>query len=178
MSDIVASNPVESHRRGAEPSKCCLLKESSDIKTETDSSGELSSCSWGVDNSGFLSPAGSGLKEVLDMVEGVSLVWFNLPTPVCTIDVNMLGVVFTCCLTGKTYPSFSGPGRLVQSRSLWPSWGKSQPWAPPVSSRGKCFAGVEQRQQRGTHPHFFGRVDPAFHTDPSKPEMYCPISWR
>ncbi|XP_008318775.1 v-myb avian myeloblastosis viral oncogene homolog-like 2b [Cynoglossus semilaevis] len=78
MSDIVASNPVESHRRGAEPSKCCLLKESSDIKTETDSSGELSSCSWGVDNSGFLSPAGSGLKEVLDMVEGDLDGWCNL----------------------------------------------------------------------------------------------------
>lgn len=33
--------------------------------------GEMSSSSWVVDGSGFLSPAGPALKEVLDMVDGV-----------------------------------------------------------------------------------------------------------
>lgn len=40
--------------------------------SETDStSGEMSLSSWVVDSSGFLSPAGPVLKEVLDLVEGV-----------------------------------------------------------------------------------------------------------
>lgn len=34
--------------------------------------GEMNSTSWVVDSSGFLSPTGPVLKEVLDMVDGVS----------------------------------------------------------------------------------------------------------
>lgn len=35
--------------------------------------GELSCGSWVVDGSGFLSPTGPALKEVLDLVDGVRL---------------------------------------------------------------------------------------------------------
>lgn len=43
--------------------------------SELDStSGEMSLSGWVVDSSGFLSPAGPALKEMLDMVEGVC-VW-------------------------------------------------------------------------------------------------------
>lgn len=47
--------------------------------SEADStSGEMSLSSWVVDSSGFLSPAGPVLKEVLDMVEGDLEGWCNL----------------------------------------------------------------------------------------------------
>lgn len=48
-------------------------KDSLSPKTETDSSGDTSSTSWVVDSSGFLSPTGPALKEVLDLVDGVSI---------------------------------------------------------------------------------------------------------
>lgn len=48
------------------------LKVSFSPGSETDSTfGETSLSSWVVDSSGFLSPAGPALKEMLDMVEGV-----------------------------------------------------------------------------------------------------------
>ncbi|XP_056293774.1 v-myb avian myeloblastosis viral oncogene homolog-like 2b isoform X2 [Pseudoliparis swirei] len=40
--------------------------------------GEMNSTSWVVDSSGFLSPTGPVLKEVLDMVDGDLDVWCNL----------------------------------------------------------------------------------------------------
>lgn len=40
-------------------------------------SGEMSCLSWVVDSSGFLSPAGPALKEVLDLVDGVYI--YNKP---------------------------------------------------------------------------------------------------
>ncbi|KAG7494787.1 myb-related protein B [Solea senegalensis] len=54
------------------------LKDNSGIKTEADPSGEMNSTNWVVDTSGFLSPVGSGLKEVLDMVDGDLDGWCNL----------------------------------------------------------------------------------------------------
>ncbi|XP_040926853.1 v-myb avian myeloblastosis viral oncogene homolog-like 2b isoform X2 [Betta splendens] len=61
------------------PSKVvCSLKDSSSPKTETDSSGDASGTSWVVDSSGFLSPTGPALKEVLDMVDGDLDGWCNL----------------------------------------------------------------------------------------------------
>uniref|UniRef100_A0A3Q1HTD3 V-myb avian myeloblastosis viral oncogene homolog-like 2b n=1 Tax=Anabas testudineus TaxID=64144 RepID=A0A3Q1HTD3_ANATE len=53
-------------------------KDSLSPKTETDSSGDTSSTSWVVDSSGFLSPTGPALKEVLDLVDGDIDVWCNL----------------------------------------------------------------------------------------------------
>lgn len=54
-------------------------KDSLSPKTESDTtSGEMSSSSWVVDSSGFLSPAGPVLKEVLDMVDGDLEGWCNL----------------------------------------------------------------------------------------------------
>uniref|UniRef100_A0A3Q3WEZ5 Uncharacterized protein n=1 Tax=Mola mola TaxID=94237 RepID=A0A3Q3WEZ5_MOLML len=41
-------------------------------------SGEMSCLSWVVDSSGFLSPAGPALKEVLDLVDGDIDGWCNL----------------------------------------------------------------------------------------------------
>lgn len=47
-------------------------------KSEVDSTGALNSTSWVVDSSGFLSPTGPALKEVLDMVDGDLDGWCNL----------------------------------------------------------------------------------------------------
>uniref|UniRef100_A0A3Q1FRC8 V-myb avian myeloblastosis viral oncogene homolog-like 2b n=1 Tax=Acanthochromis polyacanthus TaxID=80966 RepID=A0A3Q1FRC8_9TELE len=47
-------------------------------KTEPDTSGEVSCTNWVVDSSGFLSPTGPVLKEVLDMVDGDFDGWCNL----------------------------------------------------------------------------------------------------
>lgn len=47
-------------------------------KSEVDSTGAVTCTSWVVDSSGFLSPAGPVLKEVLDMVDGDLDGWCNL----------------------------------------------------------------------------------------------------
>lgn len=49
-------------------------KEDLSPRNDTDSTpGEINSASWVVDSSGFLSPAGPVLKEVLDLVDGVCI---------------------------------------------------------------------------------------------------------
>ncbi|XP_070815287.1 v-myb avian myeloblastosis viral oncogene homolog-like 2b isoform X1 [Chaetodon trifascialis] len=53
-------------------------KDSLSPKNETDSTGEMSCSSWTVDSSGFLSPTGPALKEVLEMVDGDFDGWCNL----------------------------------------------------------------------------------------------------
>ncbi|XP_060926336.1 v-myb avian myeloblastosis viral oncogene homolog-like 2b [Limanda limanda] len=69
----------EARSSEAGPSKADLSpKGSGSIKTEADSSGEVSRSSWVVDSSGFLSPAGPGLKEVMDLVDGDLDGWCNL----------------------------------------------------------------------------------------------------
>ncbi|KAM7423152.1 hypothetical protein PAMA_010940 [Pampus argenteus] len=52
--------------------------ESLSPKTEADTAGEMNCTSWVVDSSGFLSPTGPALKEVLDMVDGDLDGWCNL----------------------------------------------------------------------------------------------------
>lgn len=47
-------------------------------KAESDTTGEMNCSSWVVDSSGFLSPSGPALKEVLDMVDGDLDGWCNL----------------------------------------------------------------------------------------------------
>ncbi|MEQ2236230.1 hypothetical protein ILYODFUR_010432 [Ilyodon furcidens] len=70
----VAASPSE-----AEPSKAVSSpKDSSSIKTEEDTSEESSGTHWVVDSSGFLSPTGPTLKEVLDLVDGDLDGWCNL----------------------------------------------------------------------------------------------------
>ncbi|MED6238103.1 hypothetical protein ATANTOWER_008972 [Ataeniobius toweri] len=70
----VAASPSE-----AEPSKAVSSpKDSSSIKTEEDTSEESSGTNWVVDSSGFLSPTGPTLKEVLDLVDGDLDGWCNL----------------------------------------------------------------------------------------------------
>lgn len=54
-------------------------KESLSPRNDTDpTTGEINSASWVVDSSGFLSPAGPVLKEVLDLVDGDIDGWCNL----------------------------------------------------------------------------------------------------
>lgn len=58
----------------AEPSKAVSSpRDDSGIKMEVDIGEEASSTNWVVDSSGFLSPTGPALKEVLDMVDGVRI---------------------------------------------------------------------------------------------------------
>ncbi|XP_037535077.1 v-myb avian myeloblastosis viral oncogene homolog-like 2b [Nematolebias whitei] len=69
----------------AEPSKDVPSpKNTLSPKMEVDAVGEMSSTNWVVDSSGFLSPAGPVLREVLDMVDGdleglCNLTSFGLP---------------------------------------------------------------------------------------------------
>lgn len=56
----------------APPKAARSLKEGSSPKSEADAAGEMTSTSWVVDSSGFLSPTGPVLKEVLELVDGVS----------------------------------------------------------------------------------------------------------
>ncbi|KAM6980794.1 v-myb avian myeloblastosis viral oncogene homolog-like 2b [Aplochiton taeniatus] len=67
--------------REAGSSKAIFTQMSKDgviLKSDPDTSGEMSSTSWVVDSSGFLSPTGPVLKEVMDMVDGDLDVWCNL----------------------------------------------------------------------------------------------------
>lgn len=48
-------------------------KDSLSPRTDADATGEMNCSSWVVDSSGFLSPTGPALKEVLDMVDGVGV---------------------------------------------------------------------------------------------------------
>ncbi|XP_034724376.1 v-myb avian myeloblastosis viral oncogene homolog-like 2b [Etheostoma cragini] len=74
---VSASIKVEPSEAG--PSKAASSPEnSSSPKTEADTTGEMSVTSWVVDSSGFLSPTGPALKEVLDMVDGDLDGWCNL----------------------------------------------------------------------------------------------------
>ncbi|KAG7278630.1 hypothetical protein CRUP_031925 [Coryphaenoides rupestris] len=54
------------------------LQEAPSPKTEPDTSAENSCTSWVVDSSGFLSPTGPVLKEVMEMVDGDIDGWCNL----------------------------------------------------------------------------------------------------
>ncbi|XP_056130897.1 v-myb avian myeloblastosis viral oncogene homolog-like 2b [Lampris incognitus] len=67
----------KSSPREAGPTKTSL-KQGLSPKTEADASGEINPTSWVVDSSGFLSPTGPPLKEVMDMVDGDLDGWCNL----------------------------------------------------------------------------------------------------
>ncbi|XP_056886921.1 v-myb avian myeloblastosis viral oncogene homolog-like 2b isoform X2 [Takifugu flavidus] len=72
--------PMKDRHSDAGPSTTTTYqKESLSPRTDTDpTTGELSSSNWVVDGSGFLSPAGPVLKEVLDLVDGDIEGWCNL----------------------------------------------------------------------------------------------------
>uniref|UniRef100_A0A671Z467 V-myb avian myeloblastosis viral oncogene homolog-like 2b n=1 Tax=Sparus aurata TaxID=8175 RepID=A0A671Z467_SPAAU len=80
LQEALVSAPVKVRPSEAGPSKAeSSPKESLSPKTETDStSGDMSCSSWVVDSSGFLSPNGPALKEVLDLVDGDLEGWCNL----------------------------------------------------------------------------------------------------
>ncbi|XP_070700918.1 v-myb avian myeloblastosis viral oncogene homolog-like 2b isoform X1 [Pempheris klunzingeri] len=79
LQETPVSASVKAALSDAGPSKAVSSpKDSSSPKTEADSPGEMSCSSWVVDSSGFLSPTGPVLKEVLDMVDGDLDGWCNL----------------------------------------------------------------------------------------------------
>lgn len=62
----------DSHSDAGPSTTTSSPKESLSPRNDADSTtGEINSASWVVDSSGFLSPAGPVLKEVLDLVDGV-----------------------------------------------------------------------------------------------------------
>lgn len=68
MSDLTTVNGDDE----AGPSRVAPSpKDSASLLSEGDNAGEMNCINWVVDNSGFLSPAGPVLREVLDMVDGV-----------------------------------------------------------------------------------------------------------
>ncbi|XP_061584672.1 v-myb avian myeloblastosis viral oncogene homolog-like 2b [Cololabis saira] len=73
-----ASDSAEHCVSEAAPSNVPSPKDSLSPNTEVDNTGEMSSTNWVVDESGFLSPTGPALKEVLDMVDGDLDGWCNL----------------------------------------------------------------------------------------------------
>lgn len=93
--------PVSASVKGgpseAGPSKTVSSpKESLSPRTEVDTStGEMSSSSWVVDGSGFLSPAGPALKEVLDMVDGVCILNNQ---QIKALNVNMYPIAISAYL--------------------------------------------------------------------------------
>lgn len=74
ISDTVQAGPSSD---GA-PKDDTSTKDNLSPKMETDTNGDMSGTSWVVDSSGFLSPTGPALKEVLDMVDGDLEGWCNL----------------------------------------------------------------------------------------------------
>lgn len=62
----------------ADPPTPSPAKEVESPKTEPDVSADTSCTSWVVDSSGFLSPTGPVLKEVMDMLDGDIDGWCNL----------------------------------------------------------------------------------------------------
>lgn len=73
LPETIVVVPVKDRHGDAGPSTT-YPKESLSPRTDTDpATGELSSSNWVVDGSGFLSPAGPVLKEVLDLVDGVCI---------------------------------------------------------------------------------------------------------
>ncbi|XP_049429067.1 v-myb avian myeloblastosis viral oncogene homolog-like 2b isoform X1 [Epinephelus fuscoguttatus] len=79
LQEMPVSASVQAGPSKAGPSKSSSSpKDSLSPKTEADTSGEMSVTNWVVDSSGFLSPTGPALKEVLDMVDGDLDGWCNL----------------------------------------------------------------------------------------------------
>ncbi|KAM8914070.1 v-myb avian myeloblastosis viral oncogene homolog-like 2b [Spinachia spinachia] len=83
LQETPASITVEAEP-STEPDEEVLLKAASSLKeglspkSEADAGGEMTSTSWVVDSSGFLSPTGPVLKEVLELVDGDLDGWCNL----------------------------------------------------------------------------------------------------
>uniref|UniRef100_A0A8C9ZG26 V-myb avian myeloblastosis viral oncogene homolog-like 2b n=1 Tax=Sander lucioperca TaxID=283035 RepID=A0A8C9ZG26_SANLU len=79
LQETPVSAPIKVEPSEAGPSKAASSpKDSLSPKTEADITGEMNVTSWVVDSSGFLSPTGPALKEVLDMVDGDLDGWCNL----------------------------------------------------------------------------------------------------
>lgn len=166
--------PMKDRHSDAGPSTTTTYqKESLSPRTDTDpTTGELSSSNWVVDGSGFLSPAGPVLKEVLDLVDGVCIC-NNWQLQWSRHSSNGMEPTLS-----EAKISFLIPGhwRLVQSSSVWPAWGQPKPGAPPVPSRRQRIAGAEQRQQRRADPYLTWRGHITFYSSPPKSTTHHLVS--
>lgn len=75
LPETIVVFPMKDRHSDAGPSTTTTYpKESLSPRADMDSTtGEMGSSNWVVDSSGFLSPAGPILKEVLDLVDGVCI---------------------------------------------------------------------------------------------------------
>lgn len=115
-------------------------KESLSPRNDTDSTtGEINSASWVVDSSGFLSPAGPVLKEVLDLVDGVCICSSRqLQSAAEVVPIVFFGT--RTLMVGATWQLLTYP-RTAQAQSvtssvlreaLCRSWAKAakENWSP------------------------------------------------
>ncbi|XP_029908064.1 v-myb avian myeloblastosis viral oncogene homolog-like 2b isoform X2 [Myripristis murdjan] len=77
-SETATSAPRKTGQSEAGPSKAASSSKDGLSPKAEQEAGEASSTGWVVDSSGFLSPSGPALKEVMDMVEGDIDCWCNL----------------------------------------------------------------------------------------------------
>uniref|UniRef100_A0A667Z2W8 V-myb avian myeloblastosis viral oncogene homolog-like 2b n=1 Tax=Myripristis murdjan TaxID=586833 RepID=A0A667Z2W8_9TELE len=75
---VATSAPRKTGQSEAGPSKAASSSKDGLSPKAEQEAGEASSTGWVVDSSGFLSPSGPALKEVMDMVEGDIDCWCNL----------------------------------------------------------------------------------------------------
>eukprot|EP00063_Salmo_salar_P046974 XP_014021809.1 PREDICTED: myb-related protein B isoform X1 [Salmo salar] len=79
LQENTITSTVRGGPREAGSHKAVSPQQSKTPKSEPDTPGrELNTNSWVVDSSGFLSPNGPGLKEVMDMVDGDLDGWCNM----------------------------------------------------------------------------------------------------
>lgn len=91
---MAVSAPLKDGPSEAGPSKFESSPKASLSPSRTDlTSGEMSCLSWVVDSSGFLSPAGPALKEVLDLVDGVYI--YN-KQQICVQKLMLLHSIIKC----------------------------------------------------------------------------------
>uniref|UniRef100_A0A667ZWV1 V-myb avian myeloblastosis viral oncogene homolog-like 2b n=1 Tax=Myripristis murdjan TaxID=586833 RepID=A0A667ZWV1_9TELE len=76
--ETATSAPRKTGQSEAGPSKAASSSKDGLSPKAEQEAGEASSTGWVVDSSGFLSPSGPALKEVMDMVEGDIDCWCNL----------------------------------------------------------------------------------------------------
>uniref|UniRef100_A0A8C6T7M9 V-myb avian myeloblastosis viral oncogene homolog-like 2b n=1 Tax=Neogobius melanostomus TaxID=47308 RepID=A0A8C6T7M9_9GOBI len=78
IQELMSSAPARAGPSNDVPSKAVTSTKDPCPKVDSDANGDVNGTNWVVDGSGFLSPTGPVLKEVLDMVDGDLEGWCNL----------------------------------------------------------------------------------------------------
>lgn len=76
--EVTSSVPARTGPNKDAPSKAVTSTKDPSPKVDSEANGDTNCTNWVVDGSGFLSPTGPVLKEVLDMVDGDLEGWCNL----------------------------------------------------------------------------------------------------